>query len=130
MGIQSVDHFELVVSDVTRAIDFYKGLGFDVDEGTDRGDSKRRPVLKIGPAQQINIVSPEFVKGLGREVTAGGAHFCLVWNGTMEEVVSSLSSRGVTPRRGPVSVAGSKGQATSVYFNDPDDNSVEIMVYG
>ena len=126
MGIQSIDHFELVVKDVARTLEFYKGLGFQVGEA---GQGRRRSIIKIGETQQINIVSPEDVQALGRTASPGGSHVCMVWKGTVEEVVEHLAKCGVTPRRGPVQASGSRGLGTSVYFYDPDDNSMEIMVY-
>ncbi len=129
MGIQSIDHFEIVANDVQRTLDFYRNLGFEVDEKASRGEGRTRSVLKIGSGQQINVVSPEWVKSLGRSGSTGETHFCLVWNGSVEEVQDQLSKSGITPRRGPGPVAGARGPATSIYFVDPDDNSVEIMVY-
>ena len=85
--------------------------------------------MKIGSGQQINVVSPEWPKSRGRSGSIGETHFCLVWNGSVEKVLNQLSMSGITPRSGPSPVAGSRGPATSIYFTDPDDNSVEIMVY-
>ena len=127
MGIQYVDHFEMVVKDVARTLDFYKRLGFEAGEV---GQRRKRSIIKIGETQQINVVSPEDVQALGRTSSPGGSHVCIVWKGTVDEVVEHLAKCGVTPRRGPVEATGSRGLGTSVYFNDPDDNSMEIMVYG
>ena len=42
MGIQSIDHFEIVANDVQRTLDFYRNLGFEVDDKASRGESRTR----------------------------------------------------------------------------------------
>jgi catechol 2,3-dioxygenase-like lactoylglutathione lyase family enzyme len=126
MTLQSIDHFELVVSDVDRALDFYRMLGAKTSS-TKRGESTRW-FLDIGD-QQVNLMSPDDVRSLNRESSAGGGHFCMVWKGSPEDYISKLTEQGLTPRRGPGRGFGALGEGTSIFINDPDGNSVEILIY-
>jgi catechol 2,3-dioxygenase-like lactoylglutathione lyase family enzyme len=128
MSLQGIDHFELVVSDVERALDFYRRLGVETSKTT-RTPGRERWFLDLGGSQQINVMTPQDVESLGRTSTAGGGHFCMVWKGTADEVVEKLSQQGLTPRRGPGKGFGALGEGTSLFINDPDQNSVEIIVY-
>jgi catechol 2,3-dioxygenase-like lactoylglutathione lyase family enzyme len=44
-------------------------------------------------------------------------------------IVDYLGASNVSVREGPVSRWGAQGQATSVYFLDPDGNEIEIRCY-
>ena|SRR5690349_24687501 len=127
MSLQSIDHFELVVSDVDRALEFYRKLGAKTSS-TMRGDGRTRWFLDIGQ-QQVNVMSPDDVRSLNREAKAGGGHFCMVWHGTPEDYVQRLADQGLTPRRAPGRGFGALGEGTSIFINDPDQNSVEILIY-
>ena len=45
-------------------------------------------------------------------------------------IVVYLKENKIAVREGPVSRWGARGQATSVYFLDPDGNEIEIRSYG
>ena len=132
MGISNIDHFELVVHDIDRALNFYRGLGVGIEETTGEGRegrTRRRAYLRVGTAEQINVVTPEDVGGLRRKALAGGGHVCLVWDGSMDELVQHLAANGLAPDRGPGAGSGARGGGNRIFVNDPDGNSVEIMVY-
>jgi len=129
MSMQQIDHFELVVTDVDRALDFYRKLGLETSEATFPSSGRRRAFLDVGRSQQVNVMTPEDVKSLGRTALPGGGHLCLVWDGTAADFVERLSQHGLAPRRGPGSGRGALGEGTSIFINDPDSNSIEIIVY-
>ncbi|HEX9146928.1 MAG TPA: VOC family protein, partial [Candidatus Binatia bacterium] len=57
-------------------------------------------------------------------------HFCLVVGAEdFAGIVEYLKGHGVGVHRGPISRWGARGQATSVYFLDPDRNEIEIRCY-
>ncbi len=60
----------------------------------------------------------------------GAADFCYEVAGPVPAVVDHLAACGVVLEEGPVMRNGAKGEMTSVYFRDPDDNLVELSVYG
>ena len=126
MGFECIDHFDLVVRDVDRALEFYQGLGIRTgDRKTGYGAIMK--VLLLGDRERINVTTPSEVERLGRTVVAGGGHLCLVWKGTIDEVMEQLSRSGITPKRAPRSPR--PGEPSQVFLVDPDDNLVEIIVY-
>jgi catechol 2,3-dioxygenase-like lactoylglutathione lyase family enzyme len=129
MGMTGIDHFELVVSDVDRALAFYRNLGVEVLQTTPAGQQRERCFLNIGDSQQVNVVTAEDVARLGRSSPAGGGHLCLVWDGSTDDLMAGLTRNGVVPRRGPGRGWGALGEGISLFVNDPDSNSVEIIVY-
>ncbi len=57
-------------------------------------------------------------------------HYCMVTQPVdLAELAESLGAQGVTVLRGPVSRWGARGQATSIYILDPDENEIEIRCY-
>jgi len=128
-SMNRIDHFELVVSDIDRALEFYRGLGVETLQTVLPGQERTRSFLNIGHSQQVNVVSPEDCERLGRKMLPGGGHLCMVWDGTVDAVVEGLTSHGLTPRRGPGRGWGALGEGISLFVNDPDSNSIEIIVY-
>jgi catechol 2,3-dioxygenase-like lactoylglutathione lyase family enzyme len=141
--VKSFDHLVINVSDMERALAFYKRLGFTLinEEGWRKGQGQVS--IKIGENQKINIhkqdkvgpqnkpedTGPSDKFNLAYIPLAGGADFCLVWGGTIQEAQQFLRDSGVEHISAPRNVAGARGPATSVYFRDPDGNLWELMVY-
>ena len=126
MGFENIDHFDLMVSDVDRAVTFYQGLGV---ETTERKNGVGRLVkqLVLGDSERINLTTPPDTESQGRTVLAGGGHVCFAWRGTMDEVLETCARNGIAPRRAPRPTE--PGAVSQVFFSDPDNNLVEIMVY-
>jgi catechol 2,3-dioxygenase-like lactoylglutathione lyase family enzyme len=129
MAVTGIDHFELVVSDIDRALEFYKSLGVETLQTTLPGQDRERSFLNIGDSQQVNVVTPEDVGRLRRSSSAGGGHLCIVWKGSEDELMAGLTRNGVVPRRGPGRGWGARGEGVSIFVDDPDSNSIEIIVY-
>jgi catechol 2,3-dioxygenase-like lactoylglutathione lyase family enzyme len=141
--VKSFDHLVINVSDMERALAFYKRLGFTLinEDGWRRGQGQVS--IKIGENQKINIhrqdvvgpqnkpedIGPNDKFNLASIPLAGGADFCLVWGGTIQEAQQHLRDSGVDHISAPRNVTGARGPATSVYFRDPDGNLWEFMIY-
>ena len=132
MGIKGIDHWVIVVADVSRTLAFYErlGLGIAWEKRPNRPDM---PTIRIGEAQKINVHARDWPDQAGylgaRRPSIGGADFCLEWAGTGAELVDHLKRVGVTLEVGPSTRTCARGPSTSVYFRDPDDNLVELTVY-
>ena len=141
--VKSFDHLVINVSDMERALAFYKRLAFTLinEDGWRKGQGQVS--IKIGENQKINIhkqdvlgpqnkaqdIGPNDKFNLAYIPLAGDADFCLVWGGTILEAQQHLLDSGVDHVSAPRNVTGARGPATSVYFRDPDGNLWEFVVY-
>jgi len=132
MSIKGIDHWVIVVSDVSRTLAFYERLGLTIAWEA-RPGRPDMPTIRINDAQKINVHASEWPGRAGylgaRRPSVGGADFCLEWAGTVEEVLDLLARGGVTPEVGPSTRTCARGPSTSVYVRDPDDNLVELTIY-
>lgn len=120
--IQSFDHIVLTVRDIERAAEFYaRVLKMDVISF-----AEGRRALRFG-SQKINLQT------LGQETRnfagIGSGDLCLITDWNPADVVAHLKAEGVTIVEGPVAKSGATGPITSVYFNDPDGNLIEVSRY-
>ncbi|MSQ23562.1 MAG: hypothetical protein EXR58_03275 [Chloroflexi bacterium] len=135
MSMANVDHFELVVSDVERAAEFYAKLGAKVvreASGSGAGSDRQRVALQIGKDTEMNLVTPSDVARSRREALPGGGHVCLSWDGAMDQYMALLAGNGLKPREergGPSPVNATRGAGTHIYIYDPDGNSIEVVCY-
>ncbi|WP_207916346.1 VOC family protein [Micromonospora sp. KC723] len=120
--VREFDHLVLNVEDVERSLAFYCGvLGLEpVRVEQWRGGRIAFPSVRVTPDTIIDLVRRD--RG-----ESNVDHICLVvdpldWH----EVVDS----GVfTVLEGPVGRYGARGEAVSLYVQDPDRNTVELRWY-
>ena len=124
MQLKGIHHIALNVKDLDRAERFYIDvLGFQVTHRFSKG--LRHLMLETGNAaialfeaselevkEAMNLLSEEGYLHLAFE--ADHADF--------ESVVKELQSKNIHIDSGPVK----RGDGESIYFNDPDDNHLEI----
>ena len=120
--IEAIDHVVLTVRDIDRAAAFYKRV-LALETVTFAGGRK---ALQVG-AQKINLQS------LGQETRnhacIGSGDICLLTSEPPETVIARLNAEDVPVVEGPVAKTGARGPITSVYFNDPDGNLIEVSSY-
>jgi catechol 2,3-dioxygenase-like lactoylglutathione lyase family enzyme len=142
--VKSIDHIVINVSEMERALAFYKRIGFTLlnEDGWRKGQGQ--VAIKISDTQKINVHKEETLgPALKKQATGsddrfslalvpvvGGADFCVVWDGTVEEAQQHLRKSGVESISAPRRVSGGQGPGTSVYFRDPDGNLWEFVTYG
>lgn len=121
--VQSIDHVVLTVRDIDAAVAFYTRV-LGVEAVTFAGG---RQALQIGD-QKINL------QVLGEETrnhaAIGCGDLCLVRGDSDAEVLAHLTAEGIAVVEGPVAKTGARGPITSIYFNDPDGNLIELARYG
>ena len=120
--IEGIDHVVLTVRDVERAAAFFaRVLGMQV---LTFGDN--RTALQAG-RQKVNL------QVVGQEsrnhACIGSGDLCLETSLPPGEVIDRLTREGVAIHEGPVGRTGARGPITSVYFNDPDGNLIEVSSY-
>lgn len=121
--IHGIDHVVLTVRDIEAAAAFYaRVLGLEVVRF-----GAGRVALQCG-AQKINLQT------LGMEprnhAATGSGDLCLLTDLPPDTVLTRLKARDVTVLEGPVTKTGARGPLTSIYFNDPDGNLIEVASYG
>ncbi len=120
--ITHIDHIVLTVRDIERSVVFYQRV-LKMEAVTFAGG---RRALTFGN-QKINLQT------LGQETRnfagIGSGDLCLITQMTTEDVLAHLAAENVEIVEGPVEKSGAQGPITSVYFNDPDGNLVEVSRY-
>jgi len=122
-----LDHVVIAVSEWERSNAFYRDvLGVEVIE-LDRG----RYAYRLPDGQQLNVHGPGATPEprAADPVRPGNSDLCFAWDGTPDEAVEHLRSRGVGVELGPVERTGARGSGTSVYFRDSDGSLLELIVY-
>ncbi len=120
--IHAIDHIVLTVRDIDRSVEFFARV-LGLRAVTFAGG---RRALQVG-AQKINL------QNLGQETRnfagIGSGDICLLTSKTPDDVLAKLAAEDVDVLEGPVQKTGAQGPITSIYFNDPDGNLIEVSSY-
>ena len=132
--ITALDHIVLNVSDIDRALQFYTGVLHLTGERVElfKEGKVSFPSVRINDATIIDLFPRKTVDRhpVGEKADENLNHLCLVVEADdFSGVLEDLTTHHIAIREGPVSRWGARGQATSVYFLDPDGNEVEIRCY-
>ena len=128
LKIVEMDHIVLNVSDIERSIAFYtETLGLKGERLDEFHAGKVGfPSVRINEHTLIDLV--QVARSLSPDRNLN--HFCLVSESTdLGELATELKSNGVVVVQEPVSRWGARGQDTSIYIQDPDENEIEIRCY-
>jgi len=125
MHVTGLDHLVLTVASIPAAVTFYERvLGMRaVVFGPDK-----RTALSFGP-HKINLhpAGREFEPKAERP-TPGSADLCLLVD-SLDGVEDHLVACGVAVLVARSTRTGARGELTSVYIRDPDQNLIELSVY-
>lgn len=125
-NITALDHIVLTVSDLDRAIDFYRAvLGMTHHEFTGT-DGTQRHAVSFG-AQKINLhlAGQEFAPhALAPSVGAGD--FCFLSSDSIDVWRTHLATHDIIIEQGPIQRTGAIGPIMSIYIRDPDGTLIEI----
>jgi glyoxylase I family protein len=127
--LQRIDHVVLRVRDLARSVDFYgEVLGCQVER---RREHLGLVHLRAG-ASMIDLVGIDGTLGARGGAPAGEEgrnvdHLCLRIEPFDEPaLIAHLVQSGITPE-GPAEVNfGAEGDGLSLYFKDPDGNTIEL----
>jgi catechol 2,3-dioxygenase-like lactoylglutathione lyase family enzyme len=134
MPTVGIDHVAFPVSDVEQTIEFYRRLGFGIEDADYRAGRSKVLAIRVGPACKINIHPPGLAATIslrGPTATPGCADLCFVWDGTFEQCEQMLADAGVALAAPPKEGGGARAgvAAKRLYARDPDGNLLEWMVY-
>ena len=132
MSTVSIDHIAMPTANAERLIEFYKRLGFSInDEDEWRAGEANAFSIQVGDSK-INVHPEGYTASLrGPTAVPGCADICFVWDGAADECEEMLKKAGVEiisgpgPRRGALK----HRNAVSLYARDPDENLLEWMIY-
>lgn len=127
--VHRIDHIVFRVSDLSRSVEFYRSvLGCDVVRQREHLGLVH---LRAG-ASMIDLVSVEGKLGSrgGTQPAKEGRnvdHLCLRIEPFNEaDIVAHLSKHGVVPFGSAEINFGAEGDGPSLYFSDPDGNTIEL----
>lgn len=122
LHVKAFDHLVLKVADVERSLGFYTTLLGLQPENVDewRAGKAPFPSVRITPDTIIDIVE-------GPRSDSNVDHFCLVVDPL--DWTEVIDTGHFTVLEGPVQRSGARGEATSIYVQDPDGNTIELRWY-
>jgi catechol 2,3-dioxygenase-like lactoylglutathione lyase family enzyme len=133
MNVIAMDHIVLNVHNMDAMLDFYinvLGLQGERIEAFHEGKVSF-PSVRISADTLIDLFPMAEKRVASGPVEKRLNHFCMVIEPVeMPDVVAHLEAHGVTIDEGPATRWGAHGNATSIYFNDPEGNRIEIRHYG
>ena len=132
MSTVSIDHIAMPTANAERLIEFYKRLGFTInDEEEWRAGEANAFSIQVGDSK-INVHPEGYTASLrGPTAVPGCGDICFVWDGTADECKEMLEKAGVETISGPGPRRGAlkHRNAVSLYARDPDENLLEWMIY-
>lgn len=128
VSIVRFDHVAVPIERVDAMADFYRRLGFRVEDHAPQYISVHFGANKINMHAPALWQSGEFDLR-GPSAQPGCGDFCFVWEGGLESIQAKLAELEIAIVRGPVELTGGAGPGTSVYVRDPDQNLLEFIVY-
>lgn len=128
------DHLVIQCADVEASLTFYvEVLGLSAE----RADAWRAgevffPSVRITSTAIIDLFPAGAMAAAADAPDAGQRlnHFCLTVDPpSFEPLLTRLRAAAIAIEEGPVTRWGAQGDATSVYFKDPDGVRVEVRTY-
>jgi len=127
--VTGLDHIGLRVRDVESSLGFYTGvLGLESERVNEwRNGDVTFPSVRLDSSTLIDL----FAASDGGEPTANNQdHFCLeIEPIDLANLKTKCIKLGIGIHDGPGSRWGARGDGTSLYIYDPDNNVVELKFY-
>lgn len=125
--LNRIDHVVLWCRDLEASLNFYKALGFQVDEGTlDRNKNGRLPFVKISAGMNAIDLRPNPEWQPVERERGNMQHLNVVAEGVddIQIVIEELARHGMRPDVGPEIQGGAWG--FDIY--DTDNNRIEVRL--
>ena len=105
--IKNIDHFVITTKNISKTLDFYGRLGFQVKDCNTRYE-----------------LSPHAL-----DVKSGSSDVCFEISGNIAVYKKQLEDKGFEIELGVVKRTGVKGEMNSIYIRDCDGNLLEFCSY-
>jgi len=130
-----MDHIVLNVKNEERMIAFYSEVLMLAPErlAEYRAGEVPFPSVRLNPDTVIDLFPKKLWQQSDRAEQGHNNlnHFCVALSQTeWENLLQRLKANAVAIEQGPVPRWGAHGTGQSIYFRDPDGNSVEARYYG
>ena len=132
MSLKGIDRVAIPIDHVDELLTFYEELGFRLN----RDHAPNFYSVHLGDTK-INFHAPSVWMSdrftlRARDATPGCGDFCVVWEGTQDQLHGMLNQNKVPIVEGPVerdgAMAGGR-RGMSTYVRDPDGNLIEFIRY-
>lgn len=122
-----LDHIILKVNDLEASVDFYTSIMGFVNEGMDGPFT----VIRTGPSFQMQL-APWGTEGYEHYAFAVSPEDFDMIRGRLEAagIDHGPTFDSVGANSGPGTESGARGNAPTLYFNDPNRHLIEIRTYG
>jgi catechol 2,3-dioxygenase-like lactoylglutathione lyase family enzyme len=123
----SIDHIVITASNLNKTIDFYTTvLGMQLKKELVEEDNSLRYSLHFG-VQKINLHAKNNIfKPHAKFIKPGTLDICFISKKNILYWINKLNNMNIKIKEGPVERSGAKSKLSSIYFNDPDGNLIEI----
>jgi catechol 2,3-dioxygenase-like lactoylglutathione lyase family enzyme len=122
----AIDHLILNVNDIAASVDFYVNvLGFKLE-----GEDGAFTVIRV---------NDDFTLQVAPWGTKGNEHYAFAMSRSdFDDAFARIKQRNITygdsfhnvgSNSGPGNEEGARGQAPTIYFNDPSNHLIEIRTY-
>ncbi|MBM6549626.1 VOC family protein [Marinomonas ostreistagni] len=118
--IRGIERVVLTVSNRAQALDFYQRV---------------LQMSRLQQTQDCVVAGTQIIQFqlLGEEMRhhalEGAAHLCLSTDWGMDDLLQHLDKHAVMVLEGPIKQSTAQGQCQAVFFNDLDNNLIEVRSY-
>ena len=130
----SFDHIVLNVVDIDKMLQFYTEILQLPGERLEEFAAGRVPFPSV--RLSADSIIDLFPKKMWERTNPEGAcrlnlnHFCLATDKASSKTLQiRLNEQGIDIEEGPVKRWGAHGSGTSIYFRDPEGNTIEVRYY-
>ncbi|MCL2546263.1 MAG: VOC family protein [Oscillospiraceae bacterium] len=121
-NITGLAHIGIFVKDIGKSIDFYKRLGFTLDNNEQTDNGTRLSFLSAGTCL-IELI------GISEERTAGTVDHIAMTVDNIEQAVANAKANGINIDASRIMSAPMLGGIKNIFFTGPDGETLEFFEY-
>ena len=129
--IRELDHIVLRVRDMEKSLRFYtEVLGLEPERVEQfKAGEAHFPSVRLNADTIIDLFPFPDMEPMGRNSPRNQDHFCMVIESTdLDKLKREFQAIDIEIQDGPAQRWGARGNGTSLYVYDPDDNVVDALL--